>query len=303
MIFACMRFMKKKLTLILALLTLLGFIALSVIFISTHNIPVLEPKGLIGEKQRNLIVLASYLMLIVVIPVFFLTLLFSFRYQEGHKKSKYTPDWEHSTLGEALWWGIPFVIITVLAVFTWISSYRLSPFKPLENAKAPLKIQVVALEWKWLFIYPEQGIAVVNDLRFPSNTPLEFEITADAPMNSFWIPQLGGQIYAMPSMRSQLHLIANEVGSYRGCTANLSGKGFASMYFQAQALTDNDFESWVREVKSGSSSLNKGSYYKLAQPSEYVPTTYYQLGDHHLFDSIIQKYLTPQNTPTQKEAS
>lgn len=285
--------MKKKLTLILALAATLGCIALTVLFISSHNIAVLEPKGWIAEKQRNLIVISSLLMVLVVIPVYLLTLVFSIRYRHTHKSAKYTPDWEHSTLGEVLWWGIPFLIITVLAVLTWISSFKLSPFKPLVSSEKPLKIQVVALEWKWLFIYPEEGIATVNAIHFPVKRPVQFEITADAPMNSFWIPQLGGQIYAMPAMRSSLHLVADEAGTYRGCAANLSGKGFAGMVFDATATSNTEYDDWVRKVKSEGSDLNYKTYYQMAQPSEYNPVSLYRLTDNGLFDKIMNKYLKP----------
>lgn len=289
--------MKKKLTILFAVLTTLGFIALTILFISRHNIAMLEPKGWIAMKQRNLLVIASLLMLIVVIPVFLLTLIFAIRYRSNHQKSRYTPDWEHSTLGETIWWGIPFLIITVLATFTWISSYQLSPFKPLESSKEPLTIQVIALEWKWLFIYPKQGIATVNYIQFPVDTPINFEITADAPMNSFWIPQLGGQIYAMPAMRSQLHLIAQEEGVYRGSAANLSGKGFAGMVFDAKATTEKEFENWVQKAKSKGASLNHSVYYKLSQPSQYNPVTLYHLSENKLFDQVMDKYLKPTKTP------
>lgn len=291
--------MKKKLSWLFALLTLLGLTALLVIFIATHDITMLNPKGFIGHKQKNLLILTSILMLIVVIPVFLLGILFAIRYRSSHKHSKYTPDWEHSTLGETLWWGIPFLIITVLAVFTWISSHRLSPFKPLESQETPLEIQVIALEWKWLFIYPKEGIATINYIQFPQNVPLNFEITADAPMNSFWIPQLGGQIYAMPAMRSKLHLIANEEGSYRGSTANLSGKGFAGMVFEAKATTKEEFQNWVHQVKQSHHHLNDQEYFKVAQPSQYNEVTYFKLSEPHLFEHVMDKYLKPQKKPQQ----
>ena len=165
-------------------------------------------------------------------------------------KAKHAPDWEHNYIAEYCWWGVPIVIIVILAVTTWKSSHDLNPFKPIESEKKPLAIQVVALHWKWLFIYPEQGIATVNFVQFPEKTPINFEITSDAPMNSFWIPQLGGQIYAMPAMRSKLHLIANEIGSFRGVSANISGKGFAGMTFTAKSSSEEDFDAWVQSGKT-----------------------------------------------------
>jgi cytochrome o ubiquinol oxidase subunit 2 len=159
----------------------------------------------------------------------------------------------------------------------------------LESNTKPLKIQVVALQWKWLFIYPEQGIATVNFVQFPEQTPINFEITADAPMNSFWIPQLGGQIYAMPGMVAKLHLIADKEGSYRGSSANLSGKGFAGMKFIAKSSSEADFEAWVDSVRQS----GPIDYTKVAEPSEYAPAAFYSLSDDNLFNQIVMKYMVP----------
>ncbi len=156
-----------------------------------------------------------------------------------------------------------------------------------------MTIQVVALDWKWLFLYPEYGIATVNFIQFPENTPINFEITSDAPMNSFWIPQLGGQIYAMPAMRSKLHLIASETGSFRGVSANISGKGFAGMMFTAKASTDEEFNQWVRWVKQSPKRLDKIVYEQLLKPTEYHPVEYYLLLQNDLFDQILMKYMVP----------
>jgi len=187
----------------------------------------------------------------------------------------------------------PLIIILILSVITWKSSHQLNPFKPLTSDKKPVTIQVVALQWKWLFIYPEQGIATVNFIQFPEKRPVNFEITADAPMNSFWIPQLGGQIYAMPAMRTKLHLIADEVGTYRGLSTNISGKGFAGMTFNAKASSEAEFEQWVSEVKRSGKSLEFANYKQLVEPSEYVPVSYYSLPDRNLFDQIMQQYEPP----------
>jgi cytochrome o ubiquinol oxidase subunit II len=285
--------MKKKLAIALLILLLIGIAILIVWFFKTHNIPVLNPKGMIAVKQRTLIVTALSLMLIVVIPVFILTVSFILIYRASNPKAKYTPDWAHNHLAECFWWGIPCVIIAILAVITWKSSYQLSPFKPIDTGTKPIVIQVVALDWKWLFIYPEQEIATVNFIQFPEKTPISFEITADAPMNSFWIPQLGGQIYAMPAMRTQLHLIANETGNFRGSSANISGVGFAGMYFTAKASTQQEFEQWVDSVKLTANRLDRTTYETLASPSEYNPVAFYELMQKDLFDWIVMKYTYP----------
>jgi cytochrome o ubiquinol oxidase subunit II len=285
--------MRLKFKIAILVLLSLAALAASVLYISSHSIAVLDPKGMIGEKERDLIITASLLMLIVVIPVFIFALIFAWKYRAGNKKAKHAPDWEHNYIAEYCWWGVPLVIIVILAVITWRSSHELNPFKSIDTDQKPLVIQVVALEWKWLFIYPEQGIAAVNFVQFPEKTPVNFEITSDAPMNSFWIPQLGGQIYAMPAMRSKLHLIANEIGSYRGSSANISGKGFAGMTFTAKSTSREDFDEWAQSITQSASSLDLDGYSQLVIPSEYHPVVYYSLGQSDLFDQIIMKYMVP----------
>lgn len=288
--------MKKTFITILIILLVLGAGALLTLYIASHNIAVLEPKGLISGQERDLIVTCSLLMLVVVVPVLILTFVFAWKYRESNEKSKHTPDWEHNYIAEMCWWGVPFVIIVILAVITWKTSHELNPFKPIITEKKPVEIQAVALNWKWLFIYPEQGIATINFVQFPEKTPINFEITADAPMNSFWIPQLGGQIYAMPSMRSKLYLLANERGSYSGRSSNISGKGFAGMVFTAKSTSDEEFNEWVDSVSGSAKSLNMESYDELVKPSEYDPVSYYILSDKDLFNKIIMKYAAPKQS-------
>lgn len=268
--------------------------ALVALYAATHSIAVLDPKGLIAIKQRKLIIVSALLMFIVVIPVLIMVFIFTWRYGVSNKKSKYSPDWAHSHLAETIWWGVPFVIVTILAVITWKTSHELNPFKPIETDKKPLTIQVVALQWKWLFIYPEQEIATVNFVEFPENVPLSFDISGDSPMNSFWIPQLGGQIYAMPGMRSKLHLVAYEKGEFEGRSANLSGDGFAGMIFKAKATSQEEFESWVNSVKSSGKIMNRKVYEKLVEPTSYVAPMFYKLQDLDLFEQVVTKYNAPE---------
>lgn len=249
---------------------------------------------MIGQKECDLIITSSLLMLIVVIPVFLFALVFSWRYRASNAKARHEPNWEHNYIAEYCWWGVPLIIIVILAIITWKSSHELNPFKPIDSDKTPLTIQVVALEWKWLFIYPEQKIATVNFVQFPEKTPINFEITADAPMNSFWIPQLGGQIYAMPAMRSKLHLMANETGIFRGCSANISGSGFAGMKFDAKSCNPEEFDQWIGSVQQTGRSLDFMRYRDLVKPSEYDPVTYFTLGQEDLFHEILMQYMAPQ---------
>jgi cytochrome o ubiquinol oxidase subunit II len=232
-------------------------------------------------------------MLIVVIPVLLLTLFFSWRYREKRPRGKYDPNWSDSLIAECFWWGVPCIIIAILAVLTWKATHELDPFRPLESDKKPLVIQVIALDWKWLFLYPEQGVATINEIQFPEKTPLHFEITSDAPMNAFWIPQLGGQIYAMPAMRAQLNLIANEKGVFRGCSGNISGEGFAGMVFLAKSTSQEDFDRWIASIQSSAPPLDILEYQKLLKPSQYDPVSFYQLKKKDLFDYVMDKYMSP----------
>lgn len=284
---------KTKLFASALIILVLAVVTVAAIYLSSQNIFVLNPKGTIADKQRNLIILATALMSLVIIPVFVLTFGIAWRYREGNKKAKYSPELGGNFITEFVWWFIPFVIITILAFVAWTSSHDLDPFKPLASDKKPLKIQVVALQWKWLFIYPEQKIASVNFIEVPKDTPLDFEITADAPMNSFWIPQLGGQIYAMSGMSTQLHLMATAEGDYYGSSANISGKGFAGMKFITRATTTDQFNSWVKNISSTQQFFTHSTYDELAKPSSDTPQTTMRLSDDaaDLYDTVVKKYM------------
>ncbi len=286
--------MNKKYKLTILVVFVLGVAGLlGVLFFGGSNMVVLNPKGTIADKQRALMIVATLLMLLIVIPVFALTFGIAWKYRAGNTSAKYTPEWDGSHIAETIWWLVPLAIISVLAVIAWRSSHELDPYKRLDTAAKPITIQVVALNWKWLFIYPEQDIATVNVVQFPEKTPVNFEITADAPMNSFWIPQLGGQVYAMAGMKTQLHLMADGVGSYAGSSANLSGQGFAGMKFRATSSSQADFDQWVRSAKHSPNRLSKSAYKSLAKPSQNNPPAYYSARDEHLYDTVIMKYMMP----------
>lgn len=256
-----------------------------------RTIAILQPAGTIAEQQRNLIIFASILGLVVIVPVFILLAFILWRFRDGNVKAKYRPNWDGSRKLETIWWGIPIVIILILAVVTWNTSHSLDPYQPLESSTKPLRIQVIALQWKWLFIYPDQQIASVNYVQIPEDTPVNFEITSDAPMNSFWIPQLGGQVYAMSGMSTQLHLMADNPGSYNGVSANISGEGFAGMKFTVDAVSNADFDNWVQQTASGNSRLDQTTYQKLAQPSSNEPVTLFAASEPGLYDSVIRRYM------------
>lgn len=287
-----MKRMRNKEKFGLVAMALIAFIAVLTMLVYGNDIPVLNPQGEIADKERNLIIFGTILSLIVVLPVFTMTFVIAWKYRENNKKAKYQPDWDHSRLFESIWWGVPLILITILSVVTWKSSHELDPFKPIQSAEKPVVIQVVALEWKWLFIYPEQGIATVNYVQFPKDTPVNFEITSDAPMNSFWIPSLGGQIYAMSGMVTKLHLMADQTGEYRGSSANISGRGFSGMKFIAEATSEASFQDWTQKVRNSAPGLDLELYSDLSKPSEDNPVKQYALVDKNLFEYITHKYST-----------
>lgn len=285
-----------RLMLVMSGLVILGVLLMQplAVYYFQDYIPVLFPKGIIGIEQRNLLLIIQGIMLLVIIPVYVLTFVFSWKYRSTNKKAVYDPDLVDNKLAEVIWWGIPLVFTAIIAVLTWVKTFELDPFKPIASDKKPLTIQVVALQWKWLFLYPEENIATVNFLQFPKETPLKFEITADAPMNSFWIPGLGGQIYAMPKMRTELNLIADSVGDFRGSSANISGEGFSGMHFIARSSSDEDYQRWIETAKQSAERLNADTYKTLSAPSIDNPVAIYRLEDRDLFHQVLMKYMHPQ---------
>lgn len=272
----------------------LGYSALtaSILLLSGCEGGVLDPKGQVGIDEKYLIVVATVLMLLVVIPVIGMTLYFAWRYREGREHEIYDPKWAHSTKIEVVVWLIPIVIIAILGTLTWSSTQELDPYKPLDHEHEPITIQVVSLNWKWLFIYPEQGIATVNEVVFPKDVPVEFKITSDTTMNSFFIPQLGSQIYSMAGMTTRLNLIANEAGEFDGISANYSGAGFTGMKFKAIARdSEQDFEKWVSAVKHSPATLNDDSYAQLAKHSENNPVSYYGSVDSQMFQHVVMQFM------------
>jgi cytochrome o ubiquinol oxidase subunit 2 len=283
-----------------------GLVLLSLVVVTTigfllrHNTyAVLQPRGVIAQKQRTLIITATLLMLLVVVPVLVMTAGIAYKYRATNTKARYMPNWDHNAIAETIWWTIPLVLVAVLGVITWNSSHDLDPSKPIASTTQPITIQVVAMQWKWLFIYPDQNIATLNYVQFPKNTPVNFQITSDAAMNSFWIPQLGGQIYAMAGMTTQLHLMANQAGKYRGASANLSGAGFAGMKFIAEAAEVSNFKDWVNGVKRSPERLTMDTYTQLATASSNVAPKVYAWEDTNLYSSLITKYMGPDTATMQ----
>jgi cytochrome o ubiquinol oxidase subunit 2 len=259
---------------------------------------VMSPSGDIAAQQRDLIIISTALMLIIIVPVIILTLVFAWRYRAANTEAHYDPEWHHSTVVELVIWSAPLFIIIALGALTWVSTHKLDPYRPLDriaeghelptNVK-PLTVEVVALDWKWLFIYPEQGIATVNELVAPVNRPIAFKITSSTMMNSFFIPALAGQVYAMPGMETKLHAVINKAGVYEGFSANYSGAGFSDMRFKFYGMTTGDFDNWVQQTRQAGGDLTRPAYLKLEQPSEKDPVRRYASVAPDLYDAIVNR--------------
>lgn len=284
----------KKSTL-LAIILILTFLGLGVTYLILNaDIALLKPAGEVGRQQTDLLIFSIVLSLLIIVPVFSLTLFIAIRYREGNNKAAYRPEWGHSKILETIWWGIPILLIAILSVVIWQSSHSLDPSKPLASSQPPLKVRVVALQWRWLFIYPEQGIATVNKLEIPTNRTVEFKITADAPMSSFWIPKLGGQIYAMPGMVTTLHLNATESGDYTGRNTNISGEGYSDMEFLVKARSPQEFKEWVESsVNSNEKILSLDIYNQLSEPKRDKSQLLFKDVENELFNGIVNKYMMP----------
>jgi cytochrome o ubiquinol oxidase subunit 2 len=284
-------------------------LAPSVALLSGCGTVLMAPSGDVALQQRNLILIATFLMLLIIVPVIVLTLLFAWRYRKATPRDDYDPEWHHSTQLELVIWAAPLLIIIVLGAVTWISTHKLDPYRALGRIDAsrampadvkPLVVDVVALDWKWLFIYPEQGIALVNEVAAPVDRPIEFRITASTVMNSFFIPALAGQIYAMPSMQTTLNAVINKPGSYAGMSANYSGAGFSGMRFTFKGLAPADFDRWVAQSRTSGARLDGPAYLKLAQPSERDPVQHFGAVDPKLFDAILKRCVADRSQCVKK---
>lgn len=267
-------------------LLVLGFLA----GCSLQTAPIVDPKGPITAIQRDLLYAAFFIMLIVVIPVYIMVFWFIWRYRAKGGTGKYRPEWHKSTLIEVVIWSVPAAIIITLGYLTWTYTYKLDPYKKLTEPNKIVNVQVVALNWKWLFIYPDLGIASVNELAFPVDKSISLKLTSDTVMNSFLIPALGGQIYAMAGMTSELNLLADEPGRFRGRNTQYSGDGFSQQYFDAVAMTPDEFDKWVAKVRANHRPLSTLTYGELAEPTIAHDVEYFSFVQPQLFQIILRKY-------------
>jgi len=255
-----------------------------------RHMALLDPKGPVGHDQRFLIIAAFLLMLIVVIPVFVMAFWFSRRYSASSAKAAYTPKWSASWKIDLVVWSVPLAIVTALGYLAWTRTLHLDPYRPIHAEAEPINIEAISMDWKWLFIYPDYDIAVVNQLAFPVDVPLSFRLTSDTVMTSFFIPRLGSQIYAMAGMQTRLHLLADEPGVYAGQNQQYSGSGYSHMHFQAIATSLGEFETWVQKARRASQKLDLPTYERLAKPTLGHPITYFSPVAPHLFDDVIRKF-------------
>lgn len=278
----------------------LRLIALAPLFVLLGgcNFIVLDPAGDVAAQQRDLLIESTLLMLLIIVPVMGLVGYFAWTYRESNTGARYEPDWDHSTALELVIWGGPLLIIIWLGAMTWMGTHLLDPYRPLarvSESKAavtetePLQVDAVALDWKWLFIYPRLGIATVNEVAAPVDRAIDFHITSSSVMNSLAIPALAGQIYAMPGMQTILHAVSNEPGSYEGFSGNYSGAGFSGMRFTFKSLSNDDFNAWVAKAKAGGGSLGRQDYLALEQPSENEPVRSYATVDPGLYNAIVNE--------------
>jgi cytochrome o ubiquinol oxidase subunit 2 len=263
---------------------------------------VLSPSGDVAAQQRDILVQSTSLMLLIVVPVLILIAVVAWRYRQSNTSAQYAPDWDHSTHLELVIWSVPLLIVICIGAITWASTHLLDPYRPLGRIAAErpipkdtkaLRVEVVALDWKWLFIYPEYGVAAVNELAAPVDRPIDFHMTSSSVMNSFFIPALAGQVYAMPGMQTQLKAVINKPGVYSGFSANYSGAGFSGMRFAFHGVTDADFDAWVAKAKLEGAALDRAAYLQLEKPSEREPVRRYASVDPTLFNAIVNMCVEP----------
>ncbi len=266
--------------------------------LSGCNLQVLNPAGDIAVRQGNLILVATALMLIVIVPVIALTFWFAWRYRASNTEATYKPDWDHSTQLELVIWGVPLLIIIALGAVTWIGTHLLDPYRPLGRLAEgrpvpaevkPLEVQVVALDWKWLFVYPEYGVASVNQMAAPVDRPITFRLTSSSTMNAFYVPALAGMIYTMPAMETKLHAVINKEGDYEGFSSHYSGEGFSHMRFRFHALSDAGFDRWIADARADGQALTRAEYLQLEVPSAREPSRLYASVDAGLFDAVVNR--------------
>ena len=263
------------------------------------NRGILDPVGPVAAAEKQILINSTAIMLAIIIPTMIATVAFAWWFRRGNSKATYRPDWEYSGAIEMVVWAIPALTIMLLGGIAWIGSHDLEPSKALPSKVAPLKVDVVSLDWKWLFIYPDQGVATVNQLVVPAGTPVSFRLTSATVWNVFWVPQMGTMIYTMPRMTTRLNLQADRQGSFNGLSGHFSGDGFPGMQFQVQSLPADQFAMWAQAARASASKLDGAGYTDLSKPSSYVKPMTYGAVAPGLFDAIVANRVPPNPVPSQ----
>lgn len=254
---------------------------------------VLDPAGPVAAGERTILLNSLVIMLGIVVPTILVTLLFAWWFRAGNAKAKHLPEWSYSGRLELLVWSVPALVVIFLAGITWIGSHQLAPERPLDSKVPPINVQVVALDWKWLFIYPDLGIATVNELALPVDVPVHFSITSTDQFNTLYVPTLAGMIYAMPTMKSELNAVINKPVTSEGYSGNYTGRGYSDMRFKFYGRSPDDFARWVSGIKAGGGALQTANYIDLAKPSEKVPVMRFASVQSGLFDRIVNRCVEP----------
>jgi cytochrome o ubiquinol oxidase subunit 2 len=254
---------------------------------------ILDPQGPIGTADTAILIDSVAIMLAIVLPTIVAIFAFAFWFRASNTKARYLPNWEYSGRIELVVWSVPALTIILLGGVAWIGAHQLDPAKAVEGSAKPLTIQAVSLDWKWLFIYPDQRVATINTLTVPAGVPLRFELTSSSVMNVFFIPQFGSMIYTMNGMATQLNLRADRPGTFQGLSAHFSGDGFSDMHFDVHVVPSEQFSKWAQDASRAEKSLDELSYGEIAKPSMKSQPAVYRLADPHLFNSIVTQKLPP----------
>ncbi|PZX14454.1 cytochrome o ubiquinol oxidase subunit 2 [Palleronia aestuarii] len=277
-------------------------VALAVLPLAGCDLVLLSPSGDVAQQQSNILIFATLLMLLVIVPVMALTVLFAFRYRASNREARYEPDWDHSTQIELVVWAVPLLIIIVLGAVTYVGTHHLDPYRPLGRVDSdtpisddvePLEVQAVSLDWKWLFILPQYDVAVVNELALPVDRPVTFSLTSEKVMNTFSVPTMAGMIYTMAGMETTLHGVLNAEGTFEGRSAHYSGAGFSQMRFDVIGTDDAGFEEWIAGLRDGGERLDRDTYLELAEPSVANPVSGYGGVEENLFDLVVNMCVEP----------
>ena len=279
-----------------------GLLLLPLLLLGGCDLVLLNPPGDVARQQSDIMIITTVIIALIIVPVMVAIAIVAWRYRASNKQAKYDAEWDHSPQLELVVWAVPLLIIIAVGAVSWIGTHKTDPYRPLDKIAPgkpvaadvkPLEVNVVSLQWKWLFFYPQYGIATVNELAAPVDRPIRFKLTSDTMMDSFFVPALAGQIYTMPGMQTILHGVINKPGEYPGFSANYSGIGFTDMRFTFHGLSQQDFDGWVAKVRAAGGDLDRAAYDQLRQPKRAAPVHYYARFDADLYEHILLRCVDP----------